>query len=384
MEVQYPTVPPQPPSWPPPPPAAPPPAPRRGRTALLAAAVGAVVGALVAAGTVLALDDDDAPAASPPVVAGATPSDALDIRAVLGAVEGSVVTIDVGGGVAAGPFEGAGTGIVLDDDGHVLTNAHVVNGASTITVRSSTGEEFDAELVGSFPAEDVAVVQAVDADGLVPATLGDSSALQVGDDVVAIGNALDLTGQPTVTEGIVSALDREISGDGIDLDDLIQTDAAINPGNSGGPLVAADGTVVGVNTAIISDAQNVGFAIAIDAVEPLIDELLAGNGEITADTGFLGVETADLDAVAPAVLERFGIDLDAGAFVVDVSPGTAAAEAGIAEGDVVIAVAGEETPTSGDVRAAIREHKAGDEVTITVVRAGEEVELQATLGAITD
>ena len=346
--------------------------------------MGAVVGAVVAAGTVLALDDDDDVATTRPVVTADGPADTLDIRAVLAAVEGSVVTIDVGGGVAAGPFQGAGTGIVLDDEGHVLTNAHVVNGAATITVRSSTGEEFDADLVGSFPDEDVAVVQAIDPSGLVPATLGDSSALQVGDDVVAIGNALDLTGQPTVTEGIVSALDREISGDGIGLDDLIQTDAAINPGNSGGPLVAADGTVVGVNTAIISDAQNVGFAIAIDAVEPLVDELLAGNGEITADTGFLGVETADLDAVAPAVLDRFGIDLDTGAFVVDVSPGTAAAEAGIEEGDVVIAVAGEETASSGDVRAAIRRHRAGDEVAITVIRGGEEVELNATLGAITD
>ena len=393
--VQYPPGPPEPrpvpppTAWPPVPPvhAAPPPPlpspPRRGRPALAGALAGAVVGAVVAAGTVVALDDDGGEVLAP-VATGAGAAAELDIRAVLAAVEGSVVTIDVGGGVAAGPFEGAGSGIVLDDEGLVLTNAHVVNGAATITVRSFTGEELDAELVGSFPSEDVAVVRVADPDGLVPATLGDSSALQVGDEVVAIGNALDLTGQPTVTLGIVSALDREIEGDGIQLDDLIQTDAAINPGNSGGPLVAADGTVVGINTAIISDAQNVGFAIAIDAVEPLIEELEAGNGEITADTGFLGVETADLDAVAPAVLDRFGVDVDDGAFVVDVAPGTAAAAAGIEEGDVVVAVGDEEVTSSVEVREAIRSRRAGDEVTITVVRGGEEVDITATLGAITD
>jgi S1-C subfamily serine protease len=299
-------------------------------------------------------------------------------------VEASVVTIDVGGGVAAGPFEGAGSGIILDESGLVLTNAHVVSGASTITIRTFDGEEFDAELVGSFPDDDVALVQAEDAEGLQPATLGDSDGLQVGDEVVAIGNALDLTGQPSVTRGIVSALDREIEGDGIFLDDLIQTDAAINPGNSGGPLVAADGTVVGINTAIISDAQNVGFAIAIDSVEPTIEDLRAGNGEIVADTGFLGVETTDLDTVAPEVLERFGVDLDEGAFVVDVATDTAAEAAGVQEGDVVVAVDGEPVGSSVEVRDAVRAHRAGDEVTITVVRDGEELELTATLGAITD
>jgi S1-C subfamily serine protease len=170
----------------------------------------------------------------------------------------------------------------------------------------------------------------------------------------------------------------------VELENLIQTDAAINPGNSGGPLVAADGTVVGVNTAIISDAQNVGFAIAIDAVEPLIDDIEAGNGEITADTGFLGVETVDLDRVNAAVLDRFDVDLDEGAFVVDVADGTAAEAAGVEEGDVVVAVDGDEVSTSVEVRDAIRSRRAGDEVTITVMRAGEEVDLTATLGAITD
>ena len=363
-------------------PPVPPPPDRKPRTGLVAATVGALVGAVVATGITLAVDDDPEPVET--VAGPVDPAAGLDVRAVLDAVDASVVTIDVNGGVAAGPFEAAGSGIVLDDEGLVLTNAHVIAGASRITVRSFTGEEFDAELVGSFPAEDVAVVRVANPEGLEPAVLGDSTALHVGDEVVAIGNALDLTGQPTVTRGIVSALDREISGDGVQLDDLIQTDAAINPGNSGGPLVAADGTVVGMNTAIISDAQNVGFAIAIDAVEPLVEDIQAGNAEVTADTGFLGVETADLDAVAAEVLTRFGVEGDDGAFVVSVSPGTGADDAGIQAGDVIVAVDGEPVDASDEVRDAIRSHRAGDEITVTVVRAGEELELGATLGSITD
>jgi putative serine protease PepD len=346
--------------------------------------VGAVVGAVVAATAVVVLDDDDPAGGRPASVIPAADGAAMDIRAVLDAVQASVVTIEVDGGIAAGPFEGAGSGVVISDDGLVLTNAHVINGAAGITVRSFTGQETGATLVGSFPDDDIALVRVDDPAGLEPAVLGDSSALQVGDEVVAIGNALDLTGQPTVTRGIVSALERQIDGGGISLSNLIQTDAAINPGNSGGPLVAADGTVVGINTAIISDAQNVGFAIAIDAIEPLIEELEAGNGEITADTGFLGVETVDLDAVAPEVLERFGVELDEGAFVTSVAEGTAAQTAGLAEGDVIVAVDGEEVTSSVEVRDAIRSHSAGETVVVRIVRDGEEQELRATLGSITD
>jgi putative serine protease PepD len=394
--VQYPPEPPAPSGWPPPevvplPPAEQPgaPRPRHGRTALLAAAIGSVVGALVAGATFAVLDDDEPSSAAsrPASTIPAGEGGGMDIRAVLDTISPSVVTIEVNGGAAAGgPFEAAGSGVVIDDEGLVLTNAHVVDRASRITIRSFTGADAEAELVGSFPDDDVALIRVLDPAGLDlrAATLGDSASLQVGDEVVAIGNALDLTGQPSVTRGIVSALNREIDGGGINLDDLIQTDAAINPGNSGGPLVDAAGTVVGINTAIISDAQNIGFAIAIDAVEPLIEQIEAGNAEITADTGFLGVETVDLNAVNPAVLEEFGVDVDEGAFVRSVSPGTAAADAGIEEGDVIVAIGGTEVDTSLEVRDAVRSHRAGDQVTIDVLRDGEELTLEATLGAITD
>ncbi len=367
-----------------------PPAPGRarpGRTALLAGVVGAVVGALVSGGLVLAFDDDPAPAASGVEARPASQigtGEPMDIRALLDTVQPSVVSIEVNGSSGNGIFQSAGSGVVISDDGLVLTNAHVISGATSITVRFFDGSTSAADLVGSFPDDDVALVRVADTDGLVPATLGSSSDLQVGDEVVAIGNALDLTGQPTVTQGIVSALDRQIDGGGTSLDDLIQTDAAINPGNSGGALVAADGTVVGIPTAIIGDAQNIGFAIEIDAVKPLIDDIRAGRGEVTPDTAFLGVSTVDLADVDPAVRERFGIDTDtdAGALVQDVTPGTAAADAGLELGDVIVAIDGDDVTTSADVRDAIRAHEPGDEITITVERQGDDQDLGAQLGAI--
>jgi putative serine protease PepD len=353
---------------------------------LLGALAGAVVGGLVAAGVAVALDDDDA---SPLSTRAATEIPAaegeeMDIRAVLDTVQPSVVTIEVDGSGAGGVFGSAGSGIVLSEDGLILTNAHVIANAQSITVRFFDGETAEAELVGSFPDDDVALVQA-DASGLVPATLGQSSELQVGDEVVAIGNALDLTGQPTVTRGIVSALDREIEGGGISLDDLIQTDAAINPGNSGGPLVDSRGEVVGVNSAIIDGSQNIGFAIAIDAVEPLIDDIRAGNAEITPNTAFLGVSTADLADVAPGVLDRFGLDADQdGAFVVEVVPGSAADEAGLEAGDLIVSIDGEDVTSSSQVRDAVRDHEPGDEVSLEIERDGESQELTAELRGIAD
>src|SRR5690606_23084488 len=187
---------------------------------------------------------------------------------------------------------------------------------------------------------DLAVVQTQGVDDLVPAELGSSDDLRVGDEVIAIGNALNLGGEPTVTRGIVSAKERSLSAEGIDLEDLIQTDAAINPGNSGGPLVNAAGQVVGINTAIVADAQNLGFSIAIDRAGPIIEELKAGNGRVTPDQAFLGVSSIDLAEVTDGMREEFEVDadLDDGAFVTEVVPGTAAADAGLETGDVIVEI----------------------------------------------
>jgi len=345
--------------------------------------VGGLVGAIVAL-LVLGIaavwpggSGDGGDVAGPPVDPGGRAT--VDVGAVLSAVEPSVVSIETRSAIAEGQA-GAGSGIVLTADGLVLTNAHVVAGLNDIQVGLFGGERAPARLVGSFPEADVALIQVEGRDDLQPATLGSSDQLEVGQEVIAIGNALNLGGRPTVTRGIVSALDRTLTAEGITLSNLVQTDAAINPGNSGGPLVDAAGQVVGVNTAIIGDAQNIGFSIAIDTVKPLIEEIRAGGGEVRGDQAFLGINTTDVAAEPPANRTRLGIEVDEGALVQSVVPGSAAEDAGLQTGDVVVAVDGTETPTSASVGEVIRGRKPGDQVRLRVLRLGEEIEVTATLG----
>ncbi|HEX4901737.1 MAG TPA: trypsin-like peptidase domain-containing protein, partial [Acidimicrobiales bacterium] len=244
-----------------------------GRAGLVGGLVGAIVSLLILGVAALWPTGGDGDVAARTITP--TAGGVVDVGAVLSAVEPSVVSIETRSSIAEGQA-GAGSGIVLTADGLVLTNAHVIAGLNEIQVGLFGGERAPATLVGSFPEADVALIQVEGRDDLVPATLGSSAELDVGQEVIAIGNALNLGGRPTVTRGIVSALGRSLSAEGITLSNLIQTDAAINPGNSGGPLVDAAGQVVGVNTAIIGDAQNIGFSIAIDTVKPLIEEIRAG------------------------------------------------------------------------------------------------------------
>ena len=303
----------------------------------------------------------------------------IDVLAVLNRIEPSVVSVLTKSEIVDGQA-GAGTGIVLTADGLVLTNAHVVSGLPSISVGLFDGSQVAASLVGSFPDEDVALIQVEGRDDLVPAELGSSDALQVGQEVIAIGNALNLGGSPTVTEGIVSALGRRLEAEGISLEGLIQTDAAINPGNSGGPLVNAAGQVVGINTAIIGDAQNIGFSIPIDKVKPLIEEIRAGGGSVRGDQAFLGVNTTDVATESSANRERYGIDVSEGAFVQSVVPDSGADDAGVQAGDVIVAVNGTPTPDSASVGAVIHDLEVDDVVTLTIVRNGEQTEIKATLG----
>jgi S1-C subfamily serine protease len=296
--------------------------------------------------------------------------DVLDIQGVLAKVRPSVVTINTGSESRAGIFEGAGSGVVIGADGLILTNAHVIADADTIEVTFFDGTIKTAVVVGTFPDDDIAIVNAADISGLQPADLGSSADLRVGDDVVAIGNALDLGSTPSVTKGIVSAKDRTIEDSFIRLENLIQTDAAINPGNSGGPLVNAAGQVVGINTAIIDNAQNIGFAISIDVVRPLIDRALDGDADLSPDTAFLGVTSISLTNLDPSVQDEFGVSVPAGAFVQDVVPGSPAAEAGIARGDVVTEIAGEAITSAEDVARVVRSRRPGDLVTVVVQREG--------------
>jgi serine protease Do len=380
----WPTLEPPPEPAPPEPPeltVAPPAPPGRsgGPTWLVAALVGALVGAAVAGGIVAATRHTTrvtaVPARNTSLIAHPR-----DIRGILDKVEPAVVAINTRGfgqsdlfGIQ--PQQGAATGMVLTPDGLILTNNHVVAGATSIKVKFPDGKVRDATVIGTDATADVALVKASGASGLPTVELGSSKSLQVGDELVAIGNALALPGGPTVTEGIVSALGRSIDSGDEHLDGVIQTDAAINPGNSGGPLVNSDGQVVGMNTAIAGLGQNIGFAIAIDTIKPLIEQLKTGKA---APQAFLGVRTTTVDA---QVAEQFGLSVKEGALVVQVSPGSPAENAGLAQGDVVTAFDGAKVSTADDLVAAVRKHKAGDKVTLTVRRGSADRKLTVTLGS---
>jgi serine protease Do len=353
-------------------------APRRGAgSVLLAAVVAAVIASLVTAVVMRSPGGERVVEriVSAPLTLG---DDPLDIGALLNKAQPSVVSIRTGG--SSSVSGGAGTGVIISDDGLVLTNAHVVGSATTAEITLYDGATRRAILVGSVPENDIALMAMVDPPSVQPAELGNSADVRVGDGVIAIGNALDLGGTPSVTRGIVSGKDRIIDAPGnLTLTDLIQTDAAINPGNSGGPLVNALGQVVGINTAIISDAQNIGFAIAIDVVKPLIDEIRNGGGTVRADQAFLGVSMVSVEDLLDATRRLYGVEVDRGVFVTETVPGSAAAEAGIEPGDVIVEVDGREVRSPADVANIIRSKRPGDSITIVIERDGVSQEVVVTL-----
>jgi putative serine protease PepD len=359
--------------------------------ALAGGLVGAVVAGLVAFGTVKVADDHNSPgtpaAASsardvPVALANNSPStitgEALDIHTLLAQVEPSVVSIEIGAQARNGSVQpvAAGSGVVISDDGLVLTNAHVVEVTDqfgralanpVITVKLSDGSEREATVLGTSPANDIALVKVNDTSGLKAATLGDSDKLRVGDDVVAIGNALDLGDTPTVTKGIVSAKDRTLDVDAnTSLEGLIQTDAPINHGNSGGALVNAAGEVIGINSAGIPDAQDVGFAIAINTIKPLIDQLKSGQTPATAQVAYLGVSTQQTPD---------------GVTVTGVAAGSAADKAGLRAGDVIVGIDDTTISTTDELGSTLRGHKPGDTVQVKVERSGSTQTVTAQLGA---
>jgi S1-C subfamily serine protease len=363
------------PGVPPPPPAGSPALPgRRTRVlwlimivmlALSAGVVGAFIGA--------SIEDQTETAKQPSrqaieVADAAESAGAMDVAAVLSAMEPSVVTI------SADTAEGGstGTGVVLTSDGEILTNAHVVEGATEVRVRLfGEIEPRPAEVLAADDPNDLALLR-IDVDGLTPAAFADPDSIAVGDQVIAIGYALNLDGDPSVTSGIVSALDRTLLGSDGALDGLLQTDAAISSGNSGGPLINARAEVVGINTAVYQSdattaANNVGFAISAGEALPIIERLRGqAEGEDRLE-GFLGVGIND---------RRDG---GKGAIVSDVSDGSPAADAGFEVGDVVLEADGSSVNGSAGLIAIIRDASPGDTVSVTVVRDGERIELEAVL-----
>ena len=271
---------------------------------------------------------------------------------------------------------GSGAGVVIDADaGHVVTNHHVIADADEITVVLEDRRTFEAELVGSDAATDIALLR-IDADGLQALALGDSEQLAVGDFVVAVGNPFELG--HTVTSGIVSALGRGgFSRQGYE--DFIQTDAAINRGNSGGPLVDLDGQLMGINSSIITPSganAGVGFAVPSNIVQVVTSQILE-HGEVRR--GKLGVMIANL---RPEDSEALGLSSVNGALVSEVMSGTAAEDAGIEPGDVIVGLDGKEVVDSRDLRTRIALSSIGDEVDIDVVRDGKRKTLEAVIGAL--
>jgi S1-C subfamily serine protease len=278
--------------------------------------------------------------------------------------------------------QGAGTGFIIDPSGIIVTNAHVVEGAQKLKVQLPTpdGREFAAELVGTSPTNDLAVLR-ISAQNLPTVPLGNSSQLQIGEWVVAIGNALALEGGPTVTAGVVSATGRDEQEPattrgqaGPTLYDLIQTDAAINPGNSGGPLVNMRGEVVGINTLGATDAQGIGFAIAIDTAKPIVDQLVK-TGKVAVP--YLGVQ---FGTVTPSVAAANGLTRNDGVYVQQVVSGTPAAQAGLQQGDIVYGIDNTVVTDTTTFQKALFAHKPGDKVTLKINRGGSEMTIQVTLG----
>jgi S1-C subfamily serine protease len=286
-----------------------------------------------------------------------------------------------------------GSGFVIDEDGLILTNAHVVDGASKVTVQFANDKTADATLLGKDRSTDLALLKVAPRGlDLTPLQLGTAKALQVGDPVVAIGNPFGLS--RTLTTGVVSALQREIPGlNGFSINGVIQTDAAINPGNSGGPLIDSGGRVIGINSQIETGSSGsrgnigIGFAVPIDTAKRLLPELKKGSVE----TGYLGITSRTIDDA----LDGLNLPVDEGVLVISVQPGSPAAKAGIRGGDIPAQVNGEAVNLGGDIvtkvdgkaitsseqlSSMIGAMKKGDEVKAELVRDGKKQTVTVTLG----
>lgn len=274
-------------------------------------------------------------------------------------------------------MRGVGTGFIVSKDGRIVTNAHVVDGADSVKVTLSDGRTVDGEVVGTDIATDIAVVQVDAGTDLPMVAFGDSTALQVGQEVVAIGSPFGLGN--SVTSGIVSALGRDINSG--PFDNYIQTDAAINKGNSGGPLFNTQGEVVGINTAIFSPtggSVGIGFAVPAETAEKVVADL-ADDGSV--ERGWLGVA---IQPVTEDIAAALGFDAAKGVLLSEVTPDTPAAGAGLTRGDIVLAVDGQEVESPRDLTRLIATAAPGSEVTLDLMRAGKEVSATVTLGTRPD
>ncbi|MDR2108994.1 MAG: trypsin-like peptidase domain-containing protein [Coriobacteriales bacterium] len=368
--------------------------------------IGVVIGALLSVGILYVVTDGfhtntvistPSGGSGTPITINPSASDNATLaEAVAAKTMPSVVNIDVyanpsdnalfnDAGPALGEGEGnlekygLGSGIILSADGYILTNYHVIEEGKQFLVSVDKDQKYEATVVGSDPSSDLAVLK-VDATGLTPIEKADSNGVQIGEWVMALGSPFGL--EKSVSTGIVSALYRSTtmqSTAGVTIyANLIQTDAAINPGNSGGALVNAEGKLIGVNTLINSTSgtySGVGFAIPSEYAIQVADQIMAGK---TVEHPFLGVT---LQTVTPGNARQLGTPETSGILIASVVSGSAADQAGVKKGDVVVAFDGKEVATASELIINVRGHLVGDEVTLTVLRGSEKLDLKVTLGS---
>ena len=369
-------------------------------------AVAALVGALIGAGFVVAFNQNAGSTTVKEISAGpALLNGTTNIESVIAKVLPAVVSIDAksvapasnsifGGGSSGGVQEDQGTGMIITPNGEVITNNHVISGATTITVTLfGKTTSMPATLVDADPTNDVALLQITGASNLPTVNYGNSDNVQVGDAVVAIGNALGLqAGSPTVTQGIISAKGRTVhassssGGRTETLTNMFQTDAAINPGNSGGPLVDSSGKVIGMNTAVAADstgttqAQNIGFAIPSGKIEQLLPALRnkSISNNQASGTAYLGVS---LETLTPQLRSQYNFVPTQGAVVLQVQSGSPADAAGLQQGDVIISYDGKPVTSADQLAAAVQGDKPGKRVRIGLYRGQAQMTVTATLGS---
>ncbi|MBS4534485.1 trypsin-like peptidase domain-containing protein [Clostridium sp. D2Q-14] len=272
------------------------------------------------------------------------------------------------------PSEGLGSGVIVNSNGYILTNSHVIGDGDVdrITVQFADGTKDEAEVLWNESALDLAVIK-VNQSNLPAAELGDSDKLIVGEPAIAIGNPLGLQFQRTVTSGVISGLDRTISSEDVVMENLIQTDASINPGNSGGALLDREGKVIGINTAKITSAEGLGFSIPINIVKPIIEQIIS-DGEV--NIAYIGVSGMDVTKYEKAL--GMNIDAEEGFIIIEIVAGSPAADAGIRANDILTKIGDTKVTSFNTLRKALYKYKPGDTEEITLIRNGETMQVDIT------
>ncbi|MCX6670609.1 MAG: trypsin-like peptidase domain-containing protein [Euryarchaeota archaeon] len=263
-------------------------------------------------------------------------------------------------------FQGAGSGIIMNPEGYILTNNHVVEQTKKVTVFLCNGEKYEGHVIGTDPSTDIAVIK-INGDNFYSGEFGNSDTLRPGQMAIAIGNSLGLSGGPSVTIGVISAIRRNIPSERGVLENMIQTDAAINPGNSGGPLIDSDGNIIGINNAIIPFAHGIGFAIPINVAKDVANELIT-YGRVTRPwLGILGVD------INPTLASYYQLTVDEGALIVQINEESPADKAGLKPGDIIVEIEGKQMKGMEDTRHTIWKRKAGEHITLKILRKHQQI-----------